>query len=276
MHRDDDPYALARRAADELTDRLGDHRVAVVLGSGWSDVATSLGRTVDELRLSTLPGVPAPTVVGHGDAVRSVEALQGGQALRVLVVAGRSHLYEGHSPSTVVHTVRAAVMAGCSTVVLTNAAGSLRPEVGVGVPVLISDQLNLTGTNPMCGPAPPGDPASRFVDVTDLYSLRLRDRVHERHPGLSEGVYAGLLGGSFETPAEIRMLRTLGADLVGMSTVLEAVAARGLGAEVVGVSLVTNLAAGLQPSVDHVEVLEAGHAAAGTLSSVLGSVLAVV
>jgi purine-nucleoside phosphorylase len=193
----------------------------------------------------------------------------------VLVIGGRVHLYEGHSPAAVVHLVRAAVLAGCERVVLTNAAGSLRPEVRPGTPVLISDHLNLMGASPMVGAAPPQVLGSRFVDLGDLYERTMRASLRDRRPDLVEGVYAGLLGGSFETPAEIRMLRTLGADLVGMSTVLEAIAAHHLGAGVVGLSLVTNLAAGLQPHVDHQEVLDVGSASVDRLLDLLRDVVEV-
>jgi purine-nucleoside phosphorylase len=222
--------------------------------------------------MGDLDGFPEPTVPGHGGTVASVVV----GATPVLVMAGRCHLYEGHPPATVVHAVRTAVTAGCGTVLLTNAAGSLRPEVGVGRPVVIADQLNLTGTNPLCGPEPPGPPGNRFADLSNLYSPRLRAVARGHDPGLVEGVYAGLLGGSFETPAEIRMLATLGADLVGMSTVLEAVAAHHLGAEVFGLSLVTNLAAGLTDSLDHQEVLAAGRAAGDVLTDLLRAVIAAV
>lgn len=269
----DDPYEVASAAADELLDRLGPHRVVVVLGSGWAPVAERLGTVTASLPATSLTGVPAPTVPGHDGVIHSVDAEGADGTVPTLVMAGRAHLYEGHPVATVVHLVRAAVLSGCTTVVLTNAAGSLRSEVGIGEPVLISDHLNLTGSNPMCGPTPSVGMPSRFVDLTDLYSVGLRDAVRAEQPDLVEGVYAGLLGGSFETPAEIRMLSTLGADLVGMSTVLEAIAARHLGAEVLGVSLVTNLAAGLQASVDHEEVLDAGTDSADRLTGVLRSVL---
>jgi len=172
-----------------------------------------------------------------------------------------------------VHAVRAAVLSGCTTVVLTNAAGSLRPAVGIGSAVLISDQLNLSGSNPMCGAGPPEHLRGRFADLSGLFSHRLRSAVLSEHPELVEGVYAGVLGGSYETPAEIRMLRTLGADLVGMSTVLESIAAHHLGAEVVGVSLVTNLAAGMQDTLDHTDVLAAGTASTELLIDLLRTVL---
>jgi len=193
----------------------------------------------------------------------------------VLVLAGRVHLYEGHTPADVVHGVRAAVAAGCSTVVLTNAAGCMNPDFGVGQPVLISDHINLTGQSPLFGPDPPEGYAIRFTDLTDLYSTRIRDAVRRVDPSVGEGVYAGLVGPHFETPAEITMLARMGADLVGMSTVLEAIAIRHLGAEVAGVSLVTNAAAGMGGALDHQEVLDAGQAAQSRVTDVLGTVIEV-
>jgi len=270
----DAPYEAATIAAEQLRERLGTHQTALVLGSGWTDAANGLGTTEGELAGHQLPGVPVPTVTGHRGTLRSVRVATPAGEQRVLVIAGRSHLYEGHAPEVVVHLVRTAVLSGCGRVVLTNAAGSLRTEVGVGRVVVISDQINLMGANPMVGPAPEPQFPSRFVDLSDLYPAGLRAALAARRPDLVEGVYAGLLGGSFETPAEIRMLRTLGADLVGMSTVLEAIAAHHLGAEVIGLSLVTNLAAGLQTSVDHLEVLAAGDAATDELRRTLADVLA--
>jgi purine-nucleoside phosphorylase len=269
----EDPYELAATAAAALRDRLGTHRVAVVLGSGWAAAADGLGRVTGELPGHELPGTPATTVVGHEGTVRSVRVPTSTGELAALVISGRAHLYEGHAPSTVVHLVRTAVMSGCEAVVLTNAAGSLRPEVGVGTAVAISDHLNLMGVDPMVGAAPPGGLPSRFVDLTDLYDAAWRASLCAARPEVATGVYAGLLGGSFETPAEIRMLRVLGADLVGMSTVLEAIAAHHLGARVLGLSLVTNLAAGLQAHVDHLEVLEAARAATEELRGVLAAAL---
>ncbi|MFN7148408.1 MAG: purine-nucleoside phosphorylase [Microthrixaceae bacterium] len=264
------PYALALAAAVELRTRLGEHHVALVLGSGWADAAEHLGTVVDEMPAHELSGFAAPTVQGHAGMLRSLRVQRAdGDTLQVLVIAGRSHLYEGHDAATVVHPIRAAVRSGCARVVLTNAAGSLRPEWPVGSPVVISDHLNLTGANPMVGADPPRSWSSRFVDLSQLYSPRWREAVAARRPGLEQGVYAGLLGGSFETPAEIRMLDVLGADLVGMSTVLEAVAARHAGASVLGLSLVTNLAAGLQDTIDHLDVLDAASAATDTLAEAL-------
>jgi len=194
--------------------------------------------------------------------------------LRLLVFLGRTHLYEGHPPATVVHGVRTAIAAGCRVVVLTNAAGGIRAGYRVGQPVLIRDHLNLTGRSPLTGPPPPPGYPPRFTDLTDAYSPRLRALARDTDPSLAEGVYAALPGPHYETPAEIAMLRTLGADLVGMSTVLEAIAARHLGAEVLAISLVTNLAAGLTDhGLDHGEVVAAGAAAASRMGALLASIL---
>jgi purine-nucleoside phosphorylase len=254
----------AQEAAAVLAERTGvdKHDVAVVLGSGWRPAADELGSATAEVPMAELPGFIAPTVAGHGGTVRS---LQVGER-RVLIMLGRTHFYEGRGVDAVVHGVRTVAAAGCRTVVLTNAAGCLREGIPVGSPVLISDHLNLTATSPLVG--------AQFVDLTDLYSPRLRGLAQEIDPSLVEGVYAGLVGPHFETPAEIRMLRTMGADLVGMSTVLEAIAARAAGLEVFGLSLVTNLAAGVTGEpLDHQEVLEAGRAAAGRMGGLLRSLV---
>lgn len=237
---------------------VGRHDVAVVLGSGWRPAADLIGEATHEVPMADLPGFLAPTVAGHGGTVRSVPVGE----RRALVLLGRTHMYEGHGVDPVVHGVRTAAAAGCSTVVLTNAAGGIRDGMSVGEPVLISDHLNLTATSPLRG--------AHFVDLTDLYSPRLRALAREIDPTLAEGVYLGLPGPHFETPAEIRMFRGMGADLVGMSTVLEAIAARALGVEVFGLSLVTNLAAGVTGEpLDHHEVLAAGAAAAGRMGGLL-------
>jgi purine-nucleoside phosphorylase len=251
----------AAAAAHELARRTGvaKHDLALILGSGWRPAADVIGAPTAEIPLHELPGFAAPTAIGHGGTARSVEL---GNGRRALVLLGRTHHYEGKGMAAVVHGVRTAAAAGVRTVLLTNAAGGLREDMQVGQPVLISDHLNLTGLSPLVGP--------HFVDLTDLYSPRLRQLAKEIDPTLTEGVYAGMVGPHYETPAEIRMLRTLGADLVGMSTVLEAIQARALGLEVFGLSLVSNLAAGLsgQP-LDHEEVVEAGRAAANRMGSLL-------
>ncbi len=252
----DDPAAAA--AAIAKATGVDTHDVAVVLGSGWRPAADVIGEPDHELATADLPGFRPPGVAGHSGAVRSVTV---GDS-RVLVLLGRTHLYEGHGVEPVVHGVRTAAAAGCRTVVLTNAAGGIRDGMHVGEPVLISDHLNLTSLSPLEGP--------RFTDLTDLYSPRLRAIAREIDPELTEGVYVGLPGPHFETPAEIRMFRTLGADLVGMSTVLEAIAARAEGVEVFGLSLVTNIAAGITGEpLDHHEVLAAGAAAAGRMGALL-------
>ncbi|MFC5747059.1 purine-nucleoside phosphorylase [Actinomadura rugatobispora] len=260
-----DAFALARAAADRLRDRTSfdSFDVALVMGSGWVPAADALGAPAAEFAVTELPGFAAPAVEGHAGRLRAVEV--GGR--RALVFLGRTHLYEGLGVDPVVHAVRTAVAAGVRAVVLTNAAGGLRPEhQQVGDPVLISDHLNLTGGNPLTG--------ATFLDLTEVYSKRLRELAREVEPALAEGVYAAFRGPTYETPAEIRMLRTLGADLVGMSTVLEAIAARQGGAEVLGVSLVTNIAAGLaEGHLDHEEVLAAGRAAASRMGALLATLL---
>jgi purine-nucleoside phosphorylase len=269
-----DPWALVAEAAAAIADRteVARHDVLVVLGSGWTPAADRLGRVSCEVPVSELPGFPAVGVVGHAGMLRSIEA-EGGA--RILALLGRVHAYEGHELSTVVHGVRAAVRAGCHTVVLTNAAGGLRAGM-VGQPVLIADHVNLTGRSPLTGPEAPAELGlPRFVDMTEAYSRRLRDLAREVDPSLGEGVYAGLPGPQYETPAEIRMLQTIGVDLVGMSTVHEVIAARHLGAEVLGLSLVTNPAAGLgDQDLDHAEVLAAGRAAAESMGDLLAQVVA--
>ncbi len=260
-------FAVAEKAAEELVRRVGAApKVAVVLGSGWRPVADALGDAEVELPMTALPGFRAPSVPGHEGTVRSLWA--GGA--QVVVFLGRSHLYEGRSPAEVVHAVRTAVIAGASVVVLTNAAGSLDPALGPGGVVLIRDHINLTGASPLSGDEPPAGYPSRFVDLTDLYSGRLREVSRSVDGSLAEGVYAALRGPHYETPAEIAMLRSAGAGLVGMSTALEAIAARHLGASVLGLSLVTNLAAGVSPEpLDHAEVLAAGAAAGPRLGELL-------
>ena len=256
---ENDPDTLAALAAEELTAVLGGpHDVAVVMGSGWAPAADAFGAAAGSVAIGELPGFAAPTAVGHGGEVRSVEV--GGR--RVLLFLGRTHLYEGRGVEPVVHGVRTAAAAGVRTVVLTNAAGGLAPEHRVGQAVVIADHLNLTARSPLVG--------ANFVDLTDLYSARLRTLAAELDPSLTEGVYAALPGPHYETPAEIRMLRTLGADLVGMSTALEAIAARAAGLEVFGLSMVTNAAAGITgEKLNHEEVLAAGKAAAGRLGEFL-------
>ncbi|AZI58563.1 purine-nucleoside phosphorylase [Nakamurella antarctica] len=258
------PYELAVEAAAALAAATGveQHDVALVLGSGWVPAADVLGSADVEIDIADLPGFTAPVVAGHGGKLRSLKVGD----KRLLVVLGRTHFYEGRGVSAVVHGVRTAAAAGAKLIILTNAAGGLRTDMRVGQPVLISDHLNLTATSPIIGPT--------FVDLTDVYSPRLRALAQRIDPSLAEGVYAQLPGPHYETPAEIRMLRGFGADLVGMSTVLEAIAAREAGAEVMGISLVTNLAAGMTgQALNHAEVLEAGKAAATSMGQLLSQLV---
>lgn len=255
-----DPAGAAAIAANAIARRTGypSHDVAVVLGSGWRPAADALGLPDAEVAMADLPGFCPPSVAGQAATVRSLRL---GRS-RVLVLLGRTHPYEGHGLAQVVHPVRTACATGVTTVVLTNAAGGLRADMQVGQPVLISDHLNLTATSPLVGP--------RFVDLTDAYSPALRAAAIALDPALTEGVYAALPGPHYETPAEIRMLRMLGADLVGMSTVHETIAVRADGAAVLGLSLVTNLAAGMSGApLNHAEVLGSGLASAQRMGELL-------
>lgn len=260
-----DPMEVASAAAAVIAERTGAerHDVALVLGSGWKPAADLLGEADHEIDNEDVPGFHAAAVAGHTGTMRSIPLASGGRAL---VYGTRSHFYEGRGVRSVVHAVRTAAAAGCRTIVLTNGCGGLRPEWAPGTPVLISDHINMTGTSPVEG--------ATFVDLTDLYTPRLRELAREVDPGLEEGVYLQFRGPHYETPAEVRMARTLGADLVGMSTTLEAIAARQAGMDVLGVSLVTNPAAGISPTpLDHQEVIEAGRAAAERCGRLLADIV---
>ena len=259
-----EPQQLAAAAADRLRELTGvdKHHVALVMGSGWLPAVDALGEATAELSTTDLPGFSASAVQGHAGKLRSVRA--GDKNL--LVFLGRTHFYEGRGVRAVVHGVRTAAAAGCRVMVLTNGCGGLKETWTPGTPVLISDHINLTATSPIEG--------AHFVDLTDLYSSRLRTLCKEVDPSLDEGVYVQFPGPHYETPAEIRMVRTIGGDLVGMSTVLEAIAAREAGMEVLGISLVTNLAAGMTgEALNHEEVLEAGRAAASRMGELLGAIV---
>jgi purine-nucleoside phosphorylase len=265
-------YAAAQASAGNLARLTGidRHDVAVVLGSGWVPAADAIGAHTVEFDLDELGGFPRPSVVGHVARARSVQV----GPVRALIYLGRTHLYEGHPIEAVVHGVRTAAAAGCKVLVLTNASGGINLDYVVGQPILLSDHLNLTGRSPLAGPEPPPGYGSRFVDLTEVYSARLRGLARNVDAELAEGVYAALPGPHYETPAEIRMLRKLGADMVGMSTALEAIAARHLGVEVLGISLITNPAAGLSASgLDHTEVIAAGRESAARIGALLGQIL---
>lgn len=259
-----DPYAAAHAAAGTI-ERLTDvqrHDVAVILGSGWGLAADVLGEATTEFSVTDLPGFVAPTVDGHAGRVRSIKTGE----KHVLVFLGRTHLYDGHGVESVAHAVRTAAAAGCRVVILANGCGGLESWHRPGMPVLIRDHLNLTGQSPL--------PPARFLDQTEVYSTRIHQLCQDIDPTLTEGVYAQLRGPQYETPAEIRMLRTLGANLVGMSTVLEAIAAREAGMEVLGLSLITNQAAGMTGKpLNHEEVLAAGQAVAERMGRLLAQII---
>lgn len=263
-----DPLAAAVTAAREIAERSGvaSHDVALVMGSGWVSAIDVFGTPAFECEAEELTGFLAPAVAGHSGKVRSYQIEADGKKLRALVFLGRTHLYEGKGIEPVVHSVRTAVKAGCKVVILTNACGGINTSYQVGQPVLIRDHISLTGVSPLVG--------ATFVDLTDLYSKRMREIVKQADSSLQEGVYVHWRGPTYETPAEIVMMRTMGADLVGMSTVPEAIAAHALGAEVLGISLVTNAAAGVTgEKLNHEEVIAAGKAAADRMGALLKAVI---
>ncbi|GAB2527986.1 purine-nucleoside phosphorylase [Microbacterium petrolearium] len=260
-----DPFVVARRAADDIARLTGveRHDIAVTLGSGWGKAADLIGETVATVPATEVTGFSRPALEGHVGTLRSVRTASG---RHVLVIGARTHYYEGHGVRRVVHSVRTAAAAGATTMVLTNGAGGIRETWTPGQPVLISDHLNLTADTPLEG--------ATFIDMTDLYSARLRAVAREVDPSLDEGVYCQFRGPQYETPAEVRMARAIGGDIVGMSTALEAIAARQAGMEVLGFSLITNLAAGISPTpLSHEEVIEAGREAEGRISRLLADVI---
>lgn len=259
-----DPLQAAAIAASEIASRTGiaSHDVALVMGSGWVGAVDALGTPRYECNAEEITGFFAPAVAGHSGKVRSYEIKDGDRTIRALVFLGRTHLYEGKGMEPVVHGVRTAVKAGCKVIILTNACGGINTDFHVGQPVLIRDHISLTAQSPLVG--------ATFVDLTDLYSKRIRAIMKSADSSLQEGVYVHWRGPTYETPAEIHMMRTLGADLVGMSTVPEAIAAHALGAEVLGISLVTNAAAGVTgEKLNHEEVIAAGKAAASSMGELL-------
>ncbi len=265
MNEFDDPYAAARHAASDLLRRLGVPAVDVglVLGSGWSAAIDGVAEIVAQVPLAEIPGFARPTVAGHGGDARLLRAASG---RLFLVLTGRTHLYEGRGVAAVAHGVRTIAAAGASRVVLTNGCGGLDPAWAPGTPVLIADHVNLTGTSPLVG--------ARFVDLTDAYAPALRALARRIDPTLPEGVYVQFPGPHYETPAEVRMARILGGDLVGMSTTLETIAAREAGLDVLAISLVTNPAAGLAPApLSHAEVLAAGADAVPRLRTLMSRLL---
>jgi purine-nucleoside phosphorylase len=236
-----DPHELAHEAAARIAELTGvdRHQVAVVLGSGWAPAAEAFGEPVAEVAMTEVPGFLAPTAEGHRGTIASYDV----DGVAALVLSGRTHLYEGHGLRPVVHGVRTAAAAGCTLVLLTNANGALRADLGLGQAALVRDHFNLTATSPVEG--------ARFVDLTDCWSSRLRALARGLEPSLVEATYAWLPGPHYETAAEAEWVRRIGGDVIGMSTVPEAIAGRECGLEVLGLSTVTAVEgqdSGIDPS----------------------------
>ncbi|MEJ6488205.1 purine-nucleoside phosphorylase [Leucobacter sp. USCH14] len=261
----DTPAALAAEAASAIAELTGveRHDIALTLGSGWGKAADVLGETVAVVPAGDVPGFHASGVPGHSGTLRSIRLENGKHAL---IIGARTHYYEGRGVRAVVHGVRTAAATGAEIMILTNGAGGVDPSFRAGEPVLISDHLNLTAVSPIEG--------ANFIDLTDLYAVRLRDVARSVEPGLQQGVYVQLPGPHYETPAEIHYLRTIGGQIVGMSTALEAIAAREAGMQVLGFSLITNPAAGMGDPLSHAEVLAEGKAAEPRLADLLKRVVA--
>lgn len=260
-----DPFELAAAAAADIARLTGvdHHDIALTLGSGWGKAADLIGQTTATIPATEVTGFSAPALAGHVGSLRSILTPKG---RRVLVIGARTHYYEGHGVRRVVHSVRTAAATGARTMVLTNGAGGIKAGWKPGQPVLISDHINLTGDSPLEG--------ATFIDLTDLYSVRLRDLARRIDPSLDEGVYCQFRGPQYETPAEVRMAKTIGGNIVGMSTALEAIAARQAGMEILGFSLITNMAAGIQTTpLSHHEVIEAGREAEPVISALLARVI---
>ncbi len=262
---DADPQEIARQAAGQIAELTGveRHDLALTLGSGWGKAADLIGETTATIPATEVVGFSKPALEGHVGSLRSV-LLPSGR--RALVIGARTHYYEGHGVRRVVHSVRTAAATGARTMILTNGAGGIKEHWTPGTPVLISDHINLTADSPLEG--------ATFIDLTDLYSARLRAIAHEVEPDLDEGVYCQFRGPHYETPAEVQMAKAIGGHIVGMSTALEAIAAREAGMEVLGMSLITNLAAGIQKTpLSHEEVIEAGRAAEGRIGGMLARIV---
>lgn len=260
------PFEVAAQAAADIARLTGveKHDIALTLGSGWGKAADIIGETVATIPATEVTGFSKPALEGHVGTLRSIRTPDG---KNVLVIGARTHYYEAHGVRRVVHSVRTAAATGAKIMVLTNGAGGIRETWTPGQPVLISDHINLTATSPLEG--------ATFVDLTDLYSARLREIAHSVDPSLHEGVYVQFSGPHYETPAEVRYAGIIGGDIVGMSTALEAIAAREAGMEIIGLSLITNLAAGIQQTpLSHEEVIEAGREAEPRLAALLAEVVA--
>lgn len=268
-----DYYAAVERAADSLKQRgVTSPAAGIVLGSGLGDFTSTL-KDPTTIPYRDIPGWPASAVAGH--AGQLVAGTYAGR--RVAALSGRAHFYEGHDLRTVTFAVRVLGLLGVRTLILTNAAGGINVDFHPGTLMVIDDHINMMGSNPLVGPNEDRF-GQRFPDMSEVYSKRLREiafeaaRAHQLT--LAHGVYVALHGPSYETPAEIRFLRTIGADAVGMSTVPEAIVARHMGIDVLGISCITNAAAGVLPQpLVHDEVMEVARRVRSVFSAVLGGVL---
>jgi len=259
------PSQSAKKAADLISDELGieTYQIALTLGSGWERAADLIGETIAEVRADEVPGFSTSGIPGHTGTIRSVRLPNGKHAL---VLGARTHFYEDKGVRAVAHGVRVAAACGAKIMVITNGAGGIKETWSPGTPVLISDHINLTAASPLEGPT--------FIDLTDLYSSRLRKIARSIDPTLDEGVYVQFRGPHYETPAEVQMAKAMGGHIVGMSTALEAIAAREAGMEVLGLSLITNLAAGISPHpLSHQEVVDSGKAAEPVISALLAKIV---
>ena len=264
---------LLHAATTRIKGRLDGRRpsVAIVLGSGLGFFTTRIQDAVT-IPYREIPGFPEPTVIGHGG-----ELVAGRLAGKEIIAqSGRFHMYEGHDATVTALPVRTFAALGVDTLLLTNAAGGIRRTFAEGTVMLIADHINLTFRNPLIGKLLPGE--ERFPDMSDPYDPALRrlarEVAREQRIPLNEGVYVQLLGPSFETPAEIRMVERLGADAVGMSTVVEVIAARARGLRCLGLSVVTNAAAGISPKkLTHMEVMETAHRVTGQLGSLIEGII---
>ena len=276
MHATVSAPELQRMIADAsaaIRSRLGPRKptVAIVLGSGMGFLADEVADAV-RIPYRDIPGFPLPTVQGHGG-----ELVAGAYAGReVIAQSGRFHMYEGHGPEVSTLAVRVFAELGVRILILTNAAGGIRRNFTGGTLMLLSDHLNLTARNPLVGAVMPGE--ERFPDMSDPYDAELRaiarEVARERRVALADGVYAALLGPTYETPAEVRMLERLGADAVGMSTAVEVIAARARGMRCLAISTITNLAAGISPTkLSHAEVMETAERVKGELGSLIEGIV---
>lgn len=268
-----DYFGQVKEAADAIRARVAElPSIGIVLGSGLGDFANALGDPV-AMPYDQLPHWPVSRVIGH-EGKLVVGTVKG---KRIAALAGRCHLYEGHDPRTVTFAIRALGLLGVKTLLLTNAAGGVNTGFSRGALMVIDDHINLTGQNPLVG-ANDDRFGARFPDMTEIYSARLRSIADRAGRAidllLPHGVYVALLGPSYETPAEIRYLRTIGADAVGMSTVPEAIVARHMGIDVLGISCITNMAAGVLPQpLDHAEVMETARRIRGQFIALLEGII---